>query len=68
MLYGNLEGRGVCERMDTCIYIYMADSLPFSLETITTLLIGYTPTQNKKFFKKEEKKKMYPLETFLLVP
>ena len=30
--------------MDTCIYI--AESLHCSPETITTLLIGYTPKQN----------------------
>ena len=42
--------------MDT--YIRMAESLCGSPETITTLLIGYTPIQNKKrFFKKREKKK-----------
>ena len=32
---------------DTCIY--MAESLHCSPETITTLLIDYTPIQNKKF-------------------
>ena len=36
----------------TYIYTYMAESLCCSPETITTLLTGYTPTQNKKFFKK----------------
>ena len=42
-------------RMDT--YIHMAESLCASPETITTLLISYTPIQNKKrFFKKREKK------------
>ena len=33
--------------MDTCIY--MAESLHSSPETTTTLLISYTPIQNKKF-------------------
>ena len=33
-------------RMDTCIY--MAESLHCSPETVTTLLIGYSPIQNKK--------------------
>ena len=33
--------------MDTCIC--MAESLCCSFETITTLLMGYTPIQNKKF-------------------
>ena len=32
--------------MDTCIY--MIESLRCLPETITTLLIGYTPIQNKK--------------------
>ena len=36
--------------MDT--FIYMTESLCCSPETITTLLIGYTPTQNKKFKQK----------------
>ena len=31
----------------------MAESLCCSPETTTTLLIGYTPTQNKIFLKKE---------------
>ena len=41
-------------RMDTCIY--MAESLRFSPETITTMTVGYTPVQNKKkiFFKEIE--------------
>jgi len=41
-------------RMDT--HTCMAESLHRSSETITTLLIGYTPTENKKFkFKKKSK-------------
>ena len=47
------EGR--LGRMDTCICI--VESLPCSPQTITTLFIGYTPIQNKKFKKKERKKK-----------
>ena len=47
VLCGSLDGRGVWRRMDTCIC--MAESLCCSLETVTTLLIGYTPIQNKKF-------------------
>ena len=39
--------------MDTCIC--MAEFLHCSPETITTLLIGYTPIQNQKLFKKENK-------------
>ena len=41
MLYGRLYGRGFEGRMDTCIC--MAESLCCPPETITTLLIGYTP-------------------------
>ena len=41
MLCGSLDGRGVCGRMDTCIW--MAEFLFCSPETITTLLISYTP-------------------------
>ena len=47
MLCGSLDGREVWERMDT--YICMAESLRCSPETITTLFIGFTPIQNKKF-------------------
>ena len=36
-------------RMDTCIC--MAKSLHYSPETVTTLLISYTPIQNKKLKK-----------------
>ena len=50
MLYGSLDGRGEWRRMDTCIC--MAESLCSSSETITTLLIHYTPIQNKKVFEK----------------
>ena len=41
MLCGNLDGRGVWGRMDTCIC--MAESLHCSPEAIRTLSIGYTP-------------------------
>ena len=41
--FGSLDGRGVWRRMETCIC--MADSLCCSPETITILLIGYTPKQ-----------------------
>ena len=47
MLCGSLDGRGLWGRMDTCICV--AESLPCSLETITTLLIGCTPIYSKKF-------------------
>ena len=39
--YGSLEGRRVWERMNTCIC--MTDSLHCSPESITTLLMSYTP-------------------------
>ena len=58
MLCGILDGRAVWGRTDTCIY--MAESLPCSPETFTTLLFCYTPIQNKKifFFLKEELKSL----------
>ena len=46
MLWGSVDGRGVWGRMDTCIC--MAECLCCSPETITTLLICYTPIQNGK--------------------
>ena len=49
VLCGSLDGRGVWGRMDTCIC--MAESIYCPLETITTLLISYSPVQNKKFKK-----------------
>ena len=51
MLGGSLGGRGVWGRMDTCIY--MVESLHCSPGTITALLIGYTPIQNKKVKKRD---------------
>ena len=45
MSCGSLDGRGVWRRMDTCTC--MAESLFCPPETITTLLIGDTPIQNK---------------------
>ena len=43
----SLDGSGVWGRMDTCIWV--AESLLCSPETITTLLVDYTPIQNTKF-------------------
>ena len=51
----SLDGRGVWGRMDTCIC--MAESLHCLPETITTLLIGYTPIQNALDVKKKKRKK-----------
>ena len=47
VLCGNMDGRGLWGKMDTCVC--MAESHCYSPEAITTLLIGYTPIQNKKF-------------------
>jgi len=47
---GSLGGRGVWERMDTCVC--MAESFHSPLETVTTLFIGYNPIKNTKFKKK----------------
>ena len=55
MLCGSLDGKRVWGRMDT--RICMAESLYRPSETITTLLIRYTPMQNK-ICKKKERKKM----------
>ena len=44
MLCASLVGRGVWGRMDMCIR--MAEFLQCSPETITTLLIDYSPMQN----------------------
>lgn len=46
VLHGSLDGRGVWRRIDTCVC--RAESFHCSRETIT-LLISYTPTQNKIF-------------------
>ena len=44
VLWVSLDGRGFWRRMDTCVC--MAESLHYSLETIPTLLIRYTPIQS----------------------
>ena len=49
LLCGSLDGRGVWGRIDMCIR--MAVFLCSPPET-STLLISYTPIQNKKFFEK----------------
>ena len=41
MLCGNLDGRGVWGRMNTCVCV--AESLCCPSETVTMLLIGYMP-------------------------
>ena len=59
MLCASQDGRGIWGRMDTCIS--MAESLPCSPETITTLLVGYTQYKIKslKFEKKRLKNKLH---------
>ena len=47
MLCGGLDGRRVWGRMDACIY--MTECLCCLPKTITTLLIGYSSIQKKKF-------------------
>ena len=59
----SLDGRGVWGRMDTCVC--MAESLCYSPETITTLLIGYTIQNNK--FEKKTKKFFYLFTAFPLL-
>ena len=44
MLCASLNGRGVLGGIDTCMC--MTDLLHRSPETITTLLMGYTPIQS----------------------
>ena len=44
-------GVGGCGRGEW-MHVYVWLSLKLTPETTTTLLIGYTPIQNKKFFKK----------------
>ena len=46
MLCGSLDGRRVWGRVDTCRYT--AESLCCPLETITVLLISYTPIKKLK--------------------
>ena len=53
MLCSSLDGKGVWEKM-IYMYVCVAKSLHYSLETITTLSLSYTPVQDKKFFSKKE--------------
>jgi len=67
MVCGSLDGRGVWRRIDTCIC--MAEALHCSPETITTLLISYTPIQNKKFKRKKRQQIILHIniESFLTI-
>ena len=51
ILCGSLGGRGVWGRTNT--HLCTAESFCCPLETIATLLIGYTPIQDRKLKKKE---------------
>ena len=51
MLCGRLDGRKIYRRMYTCVR--MTESLCYSPETISTLLISHTPMQNIKLKKKK---------------
>ena len=46
----SLWGRRGLDMNEQLTHICMAGSFLCSPETITTLLIGYVPTQNKEFF------------------
>ena len=46
MSCGSTDGRGVWGKKDTCTR--MGESLHYSAEAITALLIGYTPIEKKK--------------------
>ena len=56
MLSARLDGRVVWGRVDTCVCT--AESLHCSPETATTLLTGYTPTQNVVGVKKNKNIKL----------
>ena len=60
MLSASLDGTGFVGRMDTCVY--MAESLRCSPEMTTTLLINYTPIQNKKHKVWKKKKSLVQCE------
>ena len=65
MSCGSLDGRGVWGRVDTCIC--MAESLCCSPETVTTLLVSYTPIQTKNLNKihlwqNQEPKPLFPVD------
>ena len=65
VLYARLNGSGVWGRMDTCIC--MAKSLCCPPETITTLLISYTPIENEKSKKETNPPNILPLYVLLSV-
>ena len=60
MLCGSLNGKGVWGRMDICVF--MAESLCYSPETITTLFIKQLYPNKKllSFLKSEDEAKTFP--------
>jgi len=62
MLCGSLGGRGVWERMDTCMCV--AKSLQCSHETITILLMSYPLIKIKSFRLKKKKKKKLRVDSY----
>ena len=65
VLCGRVDGRGLWGRMDT--YTCMAESLCCLSETITRLLIGCTPIQHKKVFKRQQKPSMWYYWVYFLL-
>ena len=61
----SLDRRVVWGSMNT--YICIAESLCSLPETITTLLTGYTPTQNKKYKYKTNKQAKHLFAILLLI-
>ena len=62
LLCGSLDRKAVWGKRDACVC--MAESLPCSLETTTTLLTSYTPIKNKKFWKRNSQLKKIILILF----
>ena len=65
ILCDSLDRRVVWGRMNT--YICIAESLCSLPETITTLLTGYTPIQNKKYKYKTNKQAKHLFAILLLI-
>ena len=45
------------------LYVWLSESLQCSTETITTLLIGYIPIQNKNLKKKRKESALRPISS-----
>ena len=62
MLCDSLDGRGDCEKTDTCVYVWLS---PFAVHLKLLqhcLLINYTPIQNKKLKEIKHKKRLCGVE------